>query len=350
MEKSENGRGWRQPWIKWVVLAAVLFALNFIQLPYYFSVPGEAQELAEVIEVEDGFEYEGSFALTTIQMGKANTVNYVWSLLSERRELMHEDEIRPPGESDEMYHHRQMMLMSSSQEQAILVAYKAAGKEAEFEEYGVLVTGIISEMDAADKLQAGDLITSINGEEVKEVNDMLDILSDAEISDQVEVSFEREEESRETVIEIQEFPEEYGADSGSGGLGISNPVTDRELKYEPEVTIDTNQIGGPSAGLMFSLEIYNQLTEEDITRGLQIAGTGSIDEDGNVGRIGGVKQKVYASDEEGTDVFFVPVEEGMQDTNYEIATNTADSIDTDMEIVPVGSFDEALDYLLSIEP
>ncbi|SDN24527.1 SepM family pheromone-processing serine protease [Alkalicoccus daliensis] len=349
MENQETNSPGKFSWVKWVILFAVLIAVNFVQLPYYFSVPGDAQVLTEVIEVEEGYDYEGSFALTTIRMGQANPVNYVWSLLSDRRELMHEDQIRPPGETDEMYQHRQMMLMTSSQEQAILVAYDAAGKEAEFEEYGVLVTGIISGMDAEGKLEAGDLITSINGEEVTEVNSMFELLEDAEIGDTISVGYIRDEEPGEAEIEMQEFPAELGAEEGAGGLGISNPVTDRDLIRDPEVEINTDQIGGPSAGLMFALEIYNQLTEKDITHGLHIAGTGSIDEEGNVGRIGGVKQKVYASDEDGMDVFFVPVEEGAEDSNYIIASNTAQEIDTDMEIVPVGHFQEALDYLNSLE-
>lgn len=348
MERREGEPNRGRGWIKWVILFAVLIAVNFIQLPYYFSVPGDAQVLTEVIEVEDGYEYEGSFALTTIRMGQANTVNYLWSLLSDRRELMHEDEVRPPGESDEMYQHRQMMMMTSSQEQAILVAYEAAGLEAEFEEYGVLVTSLIPGMDAEGKLEAGDLIVSINGEEIQEVNSMFAELEDADIGDTVTVGYERGGEPGEAEIEIDVFPDELGAEEGAGGLGISNPVTDRELMRDPEVEIETDQIGGPSAGLMFSLEIYNQLTEEDITHGLKIAGTGSISEDGNVGRIGGVKQKVYAADEDGVDVFFVPVEEGAADSNFTIAEDTAESIGTDMEIIPVGSFQEALDYLNSL--
>lgn len=343
-EKSNRGRGW----IKWVILFAVLIAVNFIQLPYYFSVPGDAQVLTDVIEVEDGYGYEGSFALTTIRMGQANTVNYLWSLLSDRRELMHEDEVRPPGESDDMYHHRQMMLMTSSQEQAILVAYEAAGLEAEFEEYGVMVTSIIPGMDAEGKLEPGDLIVSINGEEIREIGSMFEELEDSDRGDVVTVGYEREGEPGEAEIEMQEFPEDLGAEEDAAGLGISNPVTDRELLRDPDVEIETDQIGGPSAGLMFSLEIYNQLTEEDITNGLKIAGTGSISEDGNVGRIGGVKQKVYASDEDGVDVFFVPVEDGADDSNYTIARETADDIGTDMDVVPVGTFQEALDYLYSL--
>ncbi|WP_245575502.1 SepM family pheromone-processing serine protease [Alkalicoccus chagannorensis] len=333
------------PWVKWVVLLAVLLALQFVQLPYYFSMPGDAAELTNMIEVEDRQEYEGSFALTTIRMGQANPVNYIWALFSDQRDLMHENEVRPEGETDEMYQHRQAMLMTSSQEQAIITAYEAAGHTAEFEEHGVFVTSIIEGMDIEGKLLPGDRITGLDGENVSNLDEMFAVLEERDIGDTVTVQFERDEAEDTVEVEMQEFPEDLGADPGEGGLGVSNPVNDRELIRDPDVDIDADQIGGPSAGLMFALEIYNQLTEEDITGGYRVAGTGSIDDNGQVGRIGGVKQKVYAADDDNIDVFFVPVEEGEADSNYEIAVETAERIGTDMQVEAVGTFQEALDIL-----
>lgn len=334
--------------VKWIVLFSLLIAINFIQLPYYFTVPGDAKVLGEVIEVEDRNDYEGSLMLTTIRMGKANTVNYVWSLISDKRELLPEEKIRPEGETDEQYNHRQMMMMTGSQDLAILVAYDYAGKEAYFENYGVLVTTIIPDMDAEDKLEIGDRIIQIDGKEVLEINTLFSMLGEYDVGEDVDITFERDGEVETSTITVELFPEAIDPEGERGGIGIANPVTDRELIFNPDVEINTEQIGGPSAGLMFSLEIYNQLTEEDITRGYDIAGTGTIDEDGNVGRIGGVKQKVYAADEVGADIFFAPNEEGAEGSNYQDALTTAESIGTDMKIVPVNTFSDALAYLETI--
>lgn len=331
--------------LKWGILFAILFAVNFIQLPYYFTVPGEAKILNEVIEVEEGYHDEGTFMLTTIRMGQANTVNYVWSLISDRRELIPEDQIRPEGETDEQYHHRQMMMMTGSQELAVLVAYEQAGAEAYFENYGVLVSSIIPGMDAEGKLEIGDRIVAINGEEVLEVNTLLDMLGELDIGEEVDITVEREEETEVISLTVNNFPEDLDPDGERGGVGIANPVTDRVLVNKPAVEIDTDQIGGPSAGLMFTLEIYNQLVEEDITHGLQIAGTGSISEEGIVGRIGGIRQKIYAAHDAGADIFFVPDENGAAGSNYESARETAEAIGTEMDIVPVNTFSDALEYL-----
>ncbi|AOM83290.1 SepM family pheromone-processing serine protease [Salisediminibacterium beveridgei] len=345
---QESNSNWSRSIIKWVVLFGIIIGLNFIQTPYYFTVPGDAKVLSEVIEVEDRYDYEGSFMLTTIRMGRANPVNYVWSVFSDRRELLHMDEVRPQGESDEQYQHRQMMLMSGSQETAVIVAYKEADETAEFEYHGVLVTQVIEGMDAIEVLESGDRIIGIGDNKVEEVQEMLDYLSDYEEGDVVSVTFERGDEERTEDIEIQAFPEAIGAEPGAAGLGIGAPVTDRTLTTSKQVDIDAAQIGGPSAGLMFTLEIYNQLTEEDITAGLNIAGTGSMNEEGSVGRIGGTGQKVHAAHESGADVFFAPYENGNESSNYNEALRAAESSGTDMEIVPVDTFSDALDYLYDL--
>ena len=121
----------------------------------------------------------------------------------------------------------------------------------------------------------------------------------------------------------------------------------------PEIEIRTDNIGGPSAGLMFALEIYDQLTKEDLTRGYRIAGTGTLAPDGKVGRIGGIEQKVIAAHKSGAEIFFAPKEDGEQgigELNYEAALRTAKDIGTDMKIVPVASFDEAVRYLEELPP
>ena len=105
--------------------------------------------------------------------------------------------------------------------------------------------------------------------------------------------------------------------------------------------MDTNTIGGPSAGLMFSLEIINQLTEEDITKGYNIAGTGTLNEDGTVGRIGGAAQKLVAADKAGADYFLAPAENGRENSNYQEALAAAEDINTDVQVIPINTIDDA---------
>src|SRR5690625_2418508 len=95
--------------------------------------------------------------------------------------------------------------------------------------------------------------------------------------------------------------------------------------------------------------MYDQLTEDDLTKGYKIAGTGEIDYEGNIHRIGGIDKKIVAADKAGIEIFFAPYENGSKESNYEIALQTATEINSDMIIVPVDTFFDALDYLHDLE-
>src|SRR5690606_14697140 len=129
------------------------------------------------------------------------------------------------------------------------------------------------------------------------------------------------------------------------GLGIQ-PADMIEVKADDpsrQVEIVVEDIGGPSAGLMFALEIVDQLTEGDLTKGYRIAGTGEIYPDGTVDAIGGVQHKIAAADREEADIFFVP------ERNAKEAKDKAESIRTSMKVVSVRTIHDALDYLASLE-
>ncbi|GAE24131.1 Lon-like protease with PDZ domain [Halalkalibacter wakoensis JCM 9140] len=334
---------------RWIVLILLLLFVQFYQLPYYYSQPGGAKVLDEVIAVEGGFtEEEGSFMLTTVQMGKANLFFYAWAHLSPYRMIYPEEQLRYEGETDDEYQHRQIMAMTSSQEVAKIVAYEAAGKIVEYEHKGVLVTTLIEGMPAHDVLQMGDHIVAVDGEQIVTSEQLIETLQGKTQTETVEITYIRDGLEQTAELGFSPFPEEMNAPEDRVGIGISAPVTDREVTFEPNVTIDTSQIGGPSAGLMFALEIYNQLLEADITKGYDIAGTGTINEDGMVGRIGGAAQKVVAADKAGARYFFAPNEGGAYNSNYLEAVEAASDIGTDMEVIAVDTFEEAINFLQSL--
>lgn len=156
--------------------------------------------------------------------------------------------------------------------------------------------------------------------------------------------YKREETKKTAVLSLQPFKD----DPNRVGIGISLD-DNRKVTTKPSIAIDSEQIGGPSAGLMFSLEIYNQLTEGDLTKGYDIAGTGTMSDDGTVGPIGGIQQKIVAADKSGAEIFFAPNENGAADSNYEDALIAAKDIGTDMKIVPVDNFEDALAYLTNLK-
>ncbi|HLR70103.1 MAG TPA: S16 family serine protease, partial [Pseudogracilibacillus sp.] len=174
-------------------------------------------------------------------------------------------------------------------------------------------------------------------------DDLISNINKKAPGDKVKLTIIRNDEEIQKEVSLEEF-----SDSDNQiGMGISL-VTDRSVTVHPEVNFSSGNIGGPSAGLMFALEIYDQLIEDDLTKGYEIAGTGEVDYNGNVLRIGGIDKKVIAADKEGCNIFFAPNEGGASNSNYNVARETAEEIDSEMKIVPVDTFDDALDYLESL--
>ncbi|OEH93935.1 SepM family pheromone-processing serine protease [Bacillus solimangrovi] len=328
-----------------IILTVILvLVLTMIQLPYYISTPGMAKELSPIIQVEGGHEEEGTFMLTTVRFGKANIINYALAHVRDFYKIYPEDEIRPEGVSDEEYQQMQLHMMDTSKESASYIAYKKAGRSVTVNDEGVYVEAVIKGMPAEGKLLTGDRISAINNEEIYSAEELIEYVSELSAGTLVTLQVERSEQMEEIGIELASYPGE----PTKVGVGISL-VTDREVVVNPKVEIDTAEIGGPSAGLMFTLEIYNQLVEEDLTKGYRIAGTGTMNYEGVVGPIGGIEQKIVAADKSEAEIFFAPNEEGDEDSNYKIALEAAAQIKTDMKIIPVDTFEDAVDYLNSLQ-
>ncbi|MBS4189108.1 PDZ domain-containing protein [Bacillus sp. FJAT-49705] len=326
-----------------VFAAIILMLSSFYYLPYYVSKPGLAKELEPIIQVENGYEEQGSFMLTTVRMGKANIYSYAIAKLSKYQEIFPIKAIRREDETEEEYNVRQLHLMATSKQAAIETAYKKAGIPIKYHYNGIFVLNVYPDMPADGKLKAGDRIFKVDGQEFESSEQFIKYVSGKNEGDEVIFTIERLKEIKEVKIPVAKIPE-----TEKIGVGIAL-VDDKEIEVTPDVTINTEEIGGPSAGFMFSLEIYNQLVEEDLTRGYQIAGTGTIDSNGNVGEIGGIEQKIVAADKTGAEIFFAPNENGANDSNYQAAVKTAKDIKSDMKIVPVDTFDEAIEYLQELK-
>ncbi|WP_033541044.1 SepM family pheromone-processing serine protease [Planococcus sp. CAU13] len=334
--------------VSYLLIIGVIYFVSFYQMDSYITRPGSAYELSPLVHVENGdTDDEGSFSLMTISMLSATPALYVYSLFQDGYEILQPEQVRSPHESEEEYNVRQLKMMSDSQINALKAAFETTGMPYEIETAGVFVLNVLEGGAADDFLKAGDRVLSIDGNKFESQQEFIDYLSGKQSGDSVELIIEREERELVETIALQPLP----TDPERVGLGISF-VEDKTITTDPKVTIESEQIGGPSAGLMFTLEIINQLLEEDITKGYTVAGTGTMESEGQVGRIGGIDQKVMAADSDGMEIFFAP-HDGEADnieSNYGLAVQTAEEIGTDMEIVPVKTLQDALDYLEELQP
>jgi Lon-like protease len=323
-----------------IVIALIMIAGIFFSLPYYVSKPGIAKELSPIIQVEGGEEGKGSFMLTTVRMGRANIYSYVEAKLFDYVELYPVDAILHETETQDEYNARQLHMMAGSKLNAIEVAYKKAGLPVEYKYQGVYVVQVVPDMPAEGKLLPGDRIIEVDNQKFTSSESFIEYVGKKKAGNQVELTIKRNNKTKNVNVTLQAFKE----DPKKVGIGISL-VDDKEIIVDPTVSVKTDEIGGPSAGLMFTLEIYDQLMDEDFTKGYKIAGTGTIDSKGAIGPIGGIDQKIVAADKAGAEVFFAPNEKGSADSNYKLAVKTAKEIDSKMKIVPVDLVDDAINYL-----
>ncbi|WP_422123614.1 SepM family pheromone-processing serine protease [Planococcus sp. X10-3] len=334
--------------IFYLVLIGIVVFVTFYRMDSYITRPGNAYELSPLVEVVDGDEDdEGSFSLMTISMLNATPALYLYALFQDGYKILPPEQVRSPHESDEEYNVRQLKLMSDSQINAVKAAFETAELPFEVATKGVFVLNVLEGGAAADILEPGDRVLSIDGNGFESQQDFIDYLADKQEGDSVELVIDRDDRELTETVTLEPLP----TDLERAGLGISF-VEDKSITTDPEVIIDSDGIGGPSAGLMFTLEIINQLLDEDITQGYDVAGTGTMESEGEVGRIGGIDQKVMAADNDGMEIFFAPDDEISGDgvSNYQIAVETAEAIGTDMDIVPVKTLQDALEYLEQLQP
>lgn len=337
-------------WAKIVGLILSAFGLYLFvtyPLPYYIERPGGALELNSVVEVNGEFSDEsGSYMMTTVAVGQATPLTY-FARFFPHHDGITEEELLGDTEDREQYLTIQRYFMDSSIHAALVVAFDAADAEYSFDYHGVYVMNVLPDSEFAEELQTGDTVVEIDGNRFESSDDFIDYVANRDVGETVDIVYEREGEEHQASGNLVEL------ETGVPGIGISL-VDSTTVVTDPEVEIHSGEIGGPSAGLMFALQVYSLLEENDLRNGQNIAGTGTISEDGRVGRIGGVDKKVVVADQEGASVFFVPNDEVTEEhlaanpeyqSNYEEALETAEEIDTDMEIVPITHFEEAIEYL-----
>ncbi|WP_208558689.1 SepM family pheromone-processing serine protease [Marinilactibacillus kalidii] len=340
-------------WLKVVLLIGLVYLVFLRPIPYYIERPGAALDLNPVIEVGgEKSDESGKYMMTTVEILQATPFSYFFQFLP-YNDVVTEAELFGDIDDYEAYNRLQKYYMDSSIHSAIVAAFDAADKPYELTYNGVYVMSVADNSNFKSSLQMGDTITSVDDLLFENTEEFMDYIKSQEIGKNITVHYERdgvESVSEGQLVELEE--------TGEPGIGISL-VDQSTVVTDPEVTIDAGQIGGPSAGLMYSLQIYSMITDNNLRDGQTIAGTGTISDDGTVGPIGGIDKKVVAADEEGATVFFAPndelTDEQKEDfpdykTNYEIAVEAAKDIDTDMEIVPVKTFNDAIEYLESLSP
>jgi PDZ domain-containing protein len=309
--------------------AALAICLYAVELPVFVESPGSARSVLPLIDVDgtDTFGSRGEFLLTTVNLGRANVYDALAAWVDPDAEVLQEREVLAPGQTDREYERISRSLMDQSKIAAVAVALESLTDYPRTHGRGVIVQDVVSGTPAAGELFPGDLITSIDGDPLGGVGELRRLIAAAGTERPLRLLVRPVEggDSRQVTVR----PARIGGQDRSviGIVSVDN--------FPFDVRISSGDIGGPSAGLMWALGVTDLLTEEDLTAGRQVAGTGSIDLEGRVGPIAGVRLKIVAAEEAGADVFLVPV------GNMAEARGAGDEID----VVPVATVDQAVGAL-----
>lgn len=311
-----------------------------VKLPYYAMSPGPVEDVTDLITVSDAETYpsEGSFYLLTVGLREVNAFEWFEArFLDPRVDLLDRDVVRPPGVSQEQITRSNLQAMDESIDTAIYVALERLGYDVTFVGEGVEVLQVVDDTPAAGVIEVGDRFDVIDGVTITTSDEAAALIRSHAIGDTIVLTGTRGEQPLSVEITLGAHPDVEGAPM----VGVVFDTLNLALDLPIDVQVDSRNIGGPSAGMTYALTILDLLTPGDMTKGHVIAGTGTIRFDETVGPIGGVRQKVFAARAIGVEIIFVP-----QDNYADALTAAGDGV----EIVPVLTLQEALDYLEALEP
>jgi len=316
-----------------MLLVVPIVAGMFIQVPYYLISPGEARGVTDLIKVKgDGtkvYPPKGKILFTTVSLaGKVDVYEALSGWLNKDIEVVPEKQITggaPKGEVRQL----NIQAMSDSKLTATKVALERLGYRVTVTGDGALVT-MVNPGDPADgQLQVGDVIKSVDGEVVNLHDQVVSKVRQHKPGDMIAIGFRRGGADRAVTLKTAAGPD------GVARIGVQLQTNDLKYDFPVDVDIETGLVGGPSAGLAFTLALIDDLTEGELTGGRNVAVTGTIDAEGNVGPVGGVAQKTVTARRAGAIAFLVPPDE----------EKDAKRFAGKMQIIPVKTLSDALTAL-----
>lgn len=332
-------------WVLFPLLALATLAIvlgSVVPAPYAMLSPGSARPIAPLVKIETAktYDHPGELLFVTVSVNSPpNEPTYVgalWGWLAEGRDVFSTGSVTE-GRSAAEDARYQTVLMNDSQQAASYLALKHLGYAVTQSAAGAFLSRIMPDSPADGKLAAGDTVVAIDGDPVRSANDLSQILRSHQVGETVTITVERPSKGKlDSAVKLGSQVDQTGKTVPYLGVYLET-----RLRYHLpfSVQINTDKVGGPSAGLAFTLALIEQLSPEDIAHGNKVAVTGTMQPDGTVGNVGGVKQKTLAVRRAGADYFLVPADE------YEEAKAHAGD---HLKVMKVSTLDEALQVLAAL--
>ena len=319
-----------------VLLAAAITGAAVLQVPYVALRPGSVRPVTERVQVEgaESFPPDQSIAYTTVSVGGTTMLEALAGWLDDDVDVLPEERVRG-DRSEEENRRYNAELMDASKLTAVAVALDRLGEDVEITTTGTIVREIAEGSPAADGLEVDDVIVAVDGNDVDVPGELGDLLQEGGPGTTHTLTVERPAGSDHRVeVEVTTIAADDDPDRAIIGIAPEDRITD--FDFPIDVSIDSGDVGGPSAGLAFTLAILDVLTPGELTGGHRVAATGTMSLDGSVGPVGGGAQKGIAVRDAGYEVFLVPSDE---------LEEVQEAVGDDVQVVAVDSLDEALEAL-----
>jgi Lon-like protease len=326
------------------LLAVIIGILTMYPLPYFLKTPGPAETLKGRVSIEgSNWEEKGDFLFTTVlQFMEPSILEYLYVKLTEDywEKVPVEQAIGNVSNVD-AYNQLTEWMRVNSEASAVIAAFDYMNKPVTVEKTGVIIKAFLEGSPASKLLHEGDIIIGVDGQPITTVQELAERLKAKKKGDSARIQVTRGKKTSEVTVPVMEL------DEGRVGIGFYHDQVQLATPSVP-VRFKLEDIGGPSAGMMLSLDIISKVEQKDYTRGRKIAGTGTIDADGRVGQIGGIRFKLIAASKEGAEYFLLPKDIAATDGNQKEAEAFIKTLDTTMKLVPVATLQEAADFLASL--
>lgn len=282
-------------------IGVLVLAGALVPLPGFVEAPGAATGVPACVVIQErpSASVDGDFLFTTVSQREATVFDLMAAAVSDnRRVVARQDLLGGRQRGDYLAQQRQVFLDST--DRAVIVALEAAGQTVEREGSGAAIVAVLDDTPAAGVLRAGDVITRIAGQPIRTDDDLVAAIDDTA---PLELQVRRDGARRtETVV-----PEMREIDGQSGPvMGVRIATADPSVELPLAIDVTSGRVGGPSAGLMIGLAVYDLVSDVELADGRRIAGTGTLGLDGRVGGIDNIDLKVAAALAVDADVFVAP--------------------------------------------
>jgi PDZ domain-containing protein len=340
-------RTWPPRWLRRgylpVALAILLAAFTFVPLPRvpelaccaaFVEVPGSALPLAARVTVDDpaAQDVDGEYLLMTVSLRPATGLGWVRAHLFADTSLLPRGRLVPAEVNDREYFRRQRTVFDTSAAVAAAVGLERAGYAVDPSQItgdGALVVRLLDGAPADGRLRPGDVIVAVDDRPIRVAEELRPLVDNGGTR---QLSVRR----GSVALTVPVTPGTISVDGEDfRGIGVEVQTANPRIELPIDVQVDAGRIGGPSAGLLIALTVYDKVDPVDLAAGRRVAGTGTIAPDGTVGRIGGIRQKVVAAHRERADVFMAPASQA-DDARHAVPRGS------DLQVIAVRDFRDAV--------